>query len=107
MKGPVATALPSLSSVSLFCTTTKCHGWALRLLAVRCAASAMRRTTSGGTGLSVYSRTARTVRTASKTSMGEPPVGRIPRPVCCVLVCGDELGDGLGESPLEVHHLGP
>src|SRR6266576_754009 len=57
---------PSLRTLSRSRTSTKCHGWRLDALAVRWAASTIRRATSSGSGLSSYSRIASTVRTASK-----------------------------------------
>src|SRR6266550_2644690 len=59
---------PSLRTLSRSRTSTKCHGWRLDALAVRWAASTIRRATSSGSGLSSYSRIANTVRTTSKIS---------------------------------------
>src|SRR5687768_12055641 len=51
-----------------------CQGWRFRELDVTLAASTIRWTRSSGTGLSWNFRTATMVRSASKTSMLEPPV---------------------------------
>src|SRR5713226_6083747 len=49
---PVRTSDPSLRSASRLRTSTKCQGWRLAALAVRCAASTIRLIASSGTSLS-------------------------------------------------------
>jgi hypothetical protein len=70
---PLEATAPSDRSVSLSRTTMKCQGWRFMPLPVSRPASTIRRTTASGIGLSWYPRTARSVRTASKTSMCRLP----------------------------------